>query len=73
VARCGAVESCSTASANAASARAVDEERPTEASDPHTLRAPSPVSGLRSDMLEIEFIEHQVAGFQLLVMTVMQY
>src|SRR5262249_33116605 len=28
-----------------------------------------PGFGLRSDMLEIEFIEHQVAGFQLLVMT----
>src|SRR5262245_58879360 len=27
-----------------------------------------PGFGLRSDMLEIEFIEHQVAGFQLLVM-----
>jgi len=28
-----------------------------------------PGFGLSSDMLEIEFIEHQVAGFQLLVMT----
>src|SRR5215831_3983401 len=28
-----------------------------------------PGFGLRSDMLEIEFIEHQVAGLQLLVMT----
>src|SRR5215831_8116397 len=28
-----------------------------------------PGFGLRSNMLEVEFIEHQVAGFQLLVMT----
>src|SRR5262245_38267403 len=28
-----------------------------------------PGFGLRSNMLEVEFIEHQVGGFQLLVMT----